>query len=154
MIRPLDRSVLTPLSGAAGGSASADMRAARFEEALAQAAGASNTAEVRTESGTVCLEGFPLQPQMLIAADDTWVEVVAAAEELGDPGLPLERKHMLLQNLAENWRSFQSQSESIARLLDEYVGRESGAGRSHTAGQGGLFNVAAMPDQTKPIGDF
>jgi hypothetical protein len=155
MIRPLDRSVLTPPSGAAGGSTSADLGAARFEEVLAQATAASNTSEVKTEAGTVSLDGLLLQPQVLIAADDTWVEVVATVEELGNPALPQERKHMLLQSLAENWRSFQSQSQSIARLLEDYAGRESTAGRSHTAsGPGGLFNIAEMPDPAKPISDF
>lgn len=155
MVRPLDRSGMTPPSAAASGAASPDLRAARFGEALAQAAGAATAPDPKAEPSSVQLNPLPLQPQMLMAADDAWVEVVAAAEELGNPALAQERKHMLLQSLAENLRSFQTQSQSIAQVLEAYVVREGGASRSPAAsGQGEHFNAAAMPDQAKPIRDF
>jgi hypothetical protein len=113
MIERLNGALLTPPQDAASGSTTPGEKAARFQEAVAQAS-------ARAETGTVSAGPLHLHPQMLNAADDAWLEVVATAEQLREPLLSDEHRHTLLKSLAESWRSFQSRSEPITQLLDDY----------------------------------
>jgi hypothetical protein len=108
MIRPVEGSGFVPLSGATDWPA--DHNAAPFEKALREASAAS-------------VDRFVANPQMLVAADDAWVEVLAAAEQLRDPALPTEKKQAVLKALAENWRLFLSQTTPIAQMLEEHSRR-------------------------------
>ena len=113
MVGRLNEAALAPASSGASAHTPASDKAAGFEQALAHA---SNAAKASVPESAEA--GLQLPPQALTAADDAWVEVVAAAEELRDPALSAERRQMLLQSLAANWRSFQSQSEPISRMLE------------------------------------
>jgi hypothetical protein len=145
MVGRLDKFVHTPSSAITGGTASCGESAARFEEALTQAAASTKRPEWSgLETGSVSLDGILPHSQALVAADDAWVEVVATAEELSNPELSPEAKQMLLKRIAEHWRMFQSHSEPITRMLEHFAVMDGAAGQA----------AGRLPDRTELGGDL
>lgn len=102
--------------------------AAKFENALAHAPmGVSSIGDAdKPHAGSA---DFSMDPRTLTAADDAWVGFLAISERLQNPKLSVEQKDALLKDLTENWRSFRSQSEPIARQLDSYIASQTGGAR-------------------------
>ncbi|MDZ4791447.1 MAG: hypothetical protein SGJ17_09650 [Hyphomicrobiales bacterium] len=63
---------------------------------------------------------FDIDTLALSAADDSWVNVVAKVEQLQRENLPQEKRELLILEIAENWRTFQAQSGSLASQLEIY----------------------------------
>lgn len=99
--------------------------AAKFENALAQvpssAVSTTGASPAGVEGLTAAFKSFSMDPRALTAADDAWVRFLAISEQLQNPQLSDARKGSLLKDLTENWRSFQSQSEPIARQVEDYI---------------------------------
>lgn len=84
---------------------------AKFQSIMKQSAGES---AARTD-------GFDIDPNAINAADDSWVNVVAKVELLQNGNLEKEQREVLVREITENWRNFQSQSGSIVRQLESYI---------------------------------
>jgi hypothetical protein len=102
------------------------LQAASFEHALAQAPTTFPSSlpqpaalEQISASGNLVLDA-----NALTAADDAWVRFLAISEQLQNPSLPAAAKASLMNELTLNWRSFRSQSEPIARQLEDYIAKQ------------------------------
>lgn len=89
--------------------------AAKFEDALLSS-GTSGHSRLPEQNN-----GFVVDQHRLTAADDAWVGFLAKSEQLQNPKLSAEKKTELLNELADTWRSFRSQSEPIVRQIEDYI---------------------------------
>lgn len=80
-----------------------------------------NPSALGTSNGNASHRGsFDIDTLALSAADDSWVNVVAKVEQLQRENLPQEKRELLILEIAENWRTFQAQSGSLASQLGVY----------------------------------
>jgi hypothetical protein len=71
-------------------------------------------------SGGTASKLLPLDPNILSAADDAWMEFLVISEELQTLQLSEKARGFLLEELIKIWRLFQSRTEQLNRQIEEY----------------------------------